>query len=79
MCSRLLALTRGDEGRRTKTLKNLCKFAWLLRHCYPEVLPPINQRGAVPLPCSDGTATVLVYAIKRCTSADSLEYVKSAS
>ena len=27
----------------------------------------------------DGAVSVLVYAINRCTSADSLEYVKSAS
>ena len=81
---RFLALPSGRTGKQQKSLKNKRKLAWLLRHCYHEVLPPINQPwgqslgssfqavGAAPL-------VVLVYAINRCTSADSLEYVKSAS
>jgi hypothetical protein len=70
--------------RSGKHLKNKRKPAWLLRHCCHEVLPTTNQLWGPSLGGSFqavGTAplVVLVYAINRCTSADSLEYVKSAS
>src|SRR6516165_8286555 len=38
-----MALPSGRNVRSGKHLKNKRKLAWLLRHCYHEVLPPINQ------------------------------------
>jgi hypothetical protein len=79
-----MALHSGRNVRSGKHLKNKRKLAWLLTDCYHEVLPPTNQLWGPSLGGSFqavGTASlvVLVYAINRCTSADSLEYVKSAS
>jgi hypothetical protein len=79
-----VALPSGIKGRCRKTLKNKRKLAWLLRHCYRELLPPINKPWGPSLGGSfqavgRAPLVVLVYAINRCTSADSLEYVKSAS
>jgi len=38
-----MALPSGRNVRSGKHLKNKRKLAWLLRHCYHEVLPPTNQ------------------------------------